>query len=79
MTTSRQIGVVGVGLMGHGIASSLLRAGYQVCFLEHPGNQPVDDLVRWRQCAEFWSGGGTERRGGDSVRYWLASNRSRVV
>ena len=45
MTTSRQIGVVGVGLMGHGIASSLLRAGYQVCFLEHPGNQPVDDLV----------------------------------
>jgi len=31
--------------MGHGIASSLLRAGHQVFFLEHPGNQPVDDLV----------------------------------
>ncbi|WP_339935111.1 NAD(P)-dependent oxidoreductase [Vreelandella glaciei] len=45
MTTSRQVGIVGVGLMGHGIASSLLRAGHQVCFLEHPGNQPVDDLV----------------------------------
>ncbi|HSP31218.1 MAG TPA: NAD(P)-binding domain-containing protein, partial [Halomonas sp.] len=45
MTTSRQVGLVGVGLMGHGIASSLLRAGHQVSFLEHPGNQPVDDLL----------------------------------
>lgn len=45
MTTIRQVGLVGVGLMGHGIASSLLRAGHQVCFLEHSGNQPVDDLL----------------------------------
>ncbi|MBT2773890.1 NAD(P)-dependent oxidoreductase [Halomonas sp. ISL-60] len=45
MTTSRQVGIVGVGLMGHGIASSLLRAGHQISFLEHPGNQPVDDLL----------------------------------
>jgi len=45
MTTSRQVGIVGVGLMGHGIASSLLRAGHQVSFLNHPGNQPVDDLL----------------------------------
>ncbi|TVP46975.1 MAG: NAD(P)-dependent oxidoreductase [Halomonas sp.] len=45
MTTSRQVGIVGVGLMGHGIASSLLRAGHQVSFLEHPGNQPVEDLL----------------------------------
>ena len=45
MTTSRQVGIVGVGLMGHGIASSLLRAGHDVSFLEHPGNQPVDDLM----------------------------------
>lgn len=45
MTTSRQVGVVGVGLMGHGIASSLLRAGHQVSFLNHSGNQPVDDLL----------------------------------
>lgn len=45
MTTVRQIGIVGVGLMGHGIASSLLRAGHQVTFLNHPGNQPVDDLL----------------------------------
>lgn len=45
MTTSRQVGIVGVGLMGHGIASSLLRAGHEISFLEHPGNQPVDDLM----------------------------------
>jgi len=45
MTTSRQVGIVGVGLMGHGIASSLLRAGHQVSFLNHSGNQPVDDLL----------------------------------
>ncbi|MGP9568027.1 NAD(P)-dependent oxidoreductase [Halomonas sp. AOP5-B2-8] len=45
MTTKRQVGIVGVGLMGHGIASSLQRAGHFVSFLEHPGNQPVDDLL----------------------------------
>jgi len=45
MTTSRQVGIVGVGLMGHGIASSLLRAGHQVSFLNHSGNQPVDGLL----------------------------------
>lgn len=39
------IGIVGVGLMGHGIASSIQRGGRQVCFVEHPGNQPVDDLL----------------------------------
>ena len=39
------IGLVGVGLMGHGIASSILRGGRQLCFVDHPGNQPTDDLV----------------------------------
>lgn len=45
MTHVRQVGLIGVGLMGHGIASSLLRAGHQVHFLEHAGNQPVEDLI----------------------------------
>lgn len=45
MTSVSQVGIVGVGLMGHGIASSLLRAGHQVRFLNHSGNQPVDDLL----------------------------------
>ena len=40
-----RIGLIGVGLMGHGIASSLLRNDYGLTLLEHPGNQPVDDLL----------------------------------
>lgn len=40
-----RIGLIGVGLMGHGIAASLLRNGYGLTLLEHPGNQPVDDLL----------------------------------
>jgi 3-hydroxyisobutyrate dehydrogenase len=41
----KTIGVIGVGLMGHGIARNVLKAGYPLRFLEHPGNQPVQDLV----------------------------------
>ena len=44
--TEYRIGMVGLGLMGHGIAS-ILNAGYSLAFLDHPGNQPVDDT--WRQ------------------------------
>ena len=43
--TPRRIGMVGVGLMGHGIARNLLKAGHSLIFLDHPGNQPVDDLL----------------------------------
>lgn len=45
MSRTYRVGMVGVGLMGHGIALSLLRAGHELCFLDHPGNQPVDDLL----------------------------------
>ena len=38
------IGMVGVGLMGHGIATNLLRHGHTLLVLEHAGNQPLDDL-----------------------------------
>jgi len=31
--------------MGHGIAKNLLRHGFTLRFLDHPGNQSVDDLV----------------------------------
>lgn len=40
----RKIGMVGIGMMGHGIASNLLKHGHALTFLEHAGNQPVDDL-----------------------------------
>ncbi len=41
----RKIGIVGVGLMGHGIASNIRKKGFALTFLDHPGNQPVDDLL----------------------------------
>ncbi|MCL7941813.1 NAD(P)-dependent oxidoreductase [Halomonas sp. ATCH28] len=46
MTQTLRIGLVGAGLMGHGIARNILRGGYSLTILEHPGNQPVDDLVQ---------------------------------
>lgn len=45
MTQLQTVGLIGVGLMGHGIALNILRGGYPLCFLTHPGNQPTDDLV----------------------------------
>ena len=41
----KKIGMVGVGLMGHGIASNLLKHGYPLTLLEHAGNQPLDTLL----------------------------------
>lgn len=38
------IGMVGIGLMGHGIASNLVKHGHALAVLEHPGNQPLDAL-----------------------------------
>jgi 3-hydroxyisobutyrate dehydrogenase-like beta-hydroxyacid dehydrogenase len=38
------IGMIGVGLMGHGIAWNIANAGHRLTVLDHPGNQPVDDL-----------------------------------
>ncbi len=41
-----KVGMIGVGLMGHGIASNVIgRGGFPLTLLDHPGNQPVDDLV----------------------------------
>jgi len=43
--TCRRVGLIGVGLMGHGIARNLLLYGHELYFLDHAGNQPVDDLL----------------------------------
>ena len=40
-----RLGMVGIGVMGHGIAATLVGHGYPLVFLDHPGNQPVDDLL----------------------------------
>lgn len=36
--------MVGVGLMGHGIAGNIVRKGFGLSYLRHPGNRPTDDL-----------------------------------
>ncbi|NYT84134.1 NAD(P)-dependent oxidoreductase [Pollutimonas harenae] len=41
-----KIGLIGAGLMGSGIAASLLRNGFPLTVLEHPGNQPLDNLLK---------------------------------
>lgn len=40
------IGLVGAGLMGHGIARNLLLRGHALAVLEHAGNQPLDELLQ---------------------------------
>jgi 3-hydroxyisobutyrate dehydrogenase-like beta-hydroxyacid dehydrogenase len=40
------VGIIGVGLMGHGIARNVLMRGrFPLFFLDHPGNQPAGDLI----------------------------------
>ena len=41
----RRVGLVGVGLMGSGIAQNIVKHGHQLTILDHPGNQPVDALL----------------------------------
>ena len=41
-----KVGLIGVGLMGHGIARNVLgRGGFALAFMDHPGNQPVDEIL----------------------------------
>ncbi len=40
----KKIGMVGIGMMGHGIATNLLKHGHDLAVLEHPGNQSLDAL-----------------------------------
>jgi len=44
-TKTLKIGIIGVGLMGHGIALNILKAGYSLTMLDHAGNQPIEDLI----------------------------------
>lgn len=40
-----KMGMIGIGLMGHGIAKNIQKAGYPLTILEHPGNQPLENLL----------------------------------
>jgi 3-hydroxyisobutyrate dehydrogenase-like beta-hydroxyacid dehydrogenase len=39
-------GLIGAGLMGHGIARNILRHGFGLAYLAHPGNRATEDLVQ---------------------------------
>lgn len=54
----KQIGIIGVGLMGHGIAKNILQKGWSLGFLDQQGNQPTADLTQmggkpWTNAAEL--------------------------
>jgi 3-hydroxyisobutyrate dehydrogenase-like beta-hydroxyacid dehydrogenase len=42
---AQKIGMIGIGMMGHGIASNLLKHGHSLVLLEHEGNQPLISLI----------------------------------
>lgn len=40
-----KVGIIGVGLMGHGIARNVMRrGGFDLGYFDHPGNQPTEEL-----------------------------------
>ena len=41
----KKIGMIGIGMMGHGIATNLLKHGHALTLLEHPGNQSLAGLI----------------------------------
>ncbi len=43
--TTKKIGFIGVGLMGHGAAKNILEGGYPLTVLAHRNRKPVDDLL----------------------------------
>ena len=46
MTTAPNIGFIGLGFMGHGMAANLRRQGFAVTVMAHRKREAVDDLVR---------------------------------
>ncbi len=42
---SERIGFIGAGLMGHGMAANLQKAGHEVTVIAHRNRVPIDDLV----------------------------------
>jgi 3-hydroxyisobutyrate dehydrogenase-like beta-hydroxyacid dehydrogenase len=40
-----RIGMIGLGLMGLGIATNIVKKGYALTAMEHAGNQPLADLM----------------------------------
>ncbi len=45
MDKSPRIGMIGLGLMGLGIATNIVKKGFALTAMEHVGNQPLADLI----------------------------------
>jgi 3-hydroxyisobutyrate dehydrogenase-like beta-hydroxyacid dehydrogenase len=43
--TKQRVGLIGVGLMGHGIGKNIVTKGYPLTVVAHRNREPVDDLV----------------------------------
>ena len=43
--TKQRVGLIGVGLMGHGIGKNIVIKGYPLTVVAHRNRAPVDDLV----------------------------------
>jgi 3-hydroxyacyl-CoA dehydrogenase len=40
-----RVGLIGAGLMGHGIGKNILAKGYELVVMAHRNRAPVDDLI----------------------------------
>lgn len=45
MQSKQAVGMIGIGLMGQGIAKNIVKGGYPFALLDHPGNQPIAELT----------------------------------
>lgn len=45
MSKKQRVGLIGAGLMGHGIGKNILKHGYELTILAHKNRQPVDSLI----------------------------------
>lgn len=64
MASPQRIGLIGAGLMGHGIARNILEAGYSLVVLDHPGNQLEDPALSVPEVIRVLEGHSPEDRGG---------------
>ena len=44
--TIKTVGLIGVGLMGHGIGKNIVEKGFALNVLAHRNREPVEDLVK---------------------------------
>ena len=50
------VGLIGVGMMGHGMAVNLLQHGHALSVIAHRNRQPVDDqnsTAEWAACKRY--------------------------